>query len=86
MKKRSIIFIIIFILTVSIFLYTKYLKEKKVVQTESKNSDDISYNSNIIEDVFYSSTDAKGNEYIIKAIQGEIDYKQTDIILSLIHI
>ena len=51
-----------------------------VAVIEPKNSDDIYYNSNIIEDVYYSSKDAMENEYIIRASKGEIDYKQTDII------
>ena len=34
----------------------------------------------MIEDVYYSSKDAKGNEYVIKASQGEIDFNQTEII------
>ena len=38
------------------------------------------YNSNIIKEVIYSSKDSKGNEYIIKAVEGEIDYKNSDII------
>ncbi|MDC0079191.1 LPS export ABC transporter periplasmic protein LptC [Candidatus Pelagibacter sp.] len=80
MKKIYIIFIIIFSLTILIFSYFKYLKEEKAVRIKPKNSEDISYNSNIIEDVYYSSKDAKGNEYIIKASQGEIDYKQTEVI------
>ena len=42
----------------------------------SKNS----YNSNIINDVYYSSKDIRGNEYIIKASQGEIDYNNSNII------
>ena len=80
MNKRNVIFIIIFFLIILVFLYFKYLKEDKIVKIETQNSDNISYNSNIIEDVNYSSKDAKGNEYIIKASQGEIDYKQTEII------
>ena len=83
MKRRNIIFTIIFfliILIILIILYFKYLKEERIVEIEPKDSDNISYNSNIIEDVYYSSKDEKGNEYIIKASQGEIDYKQTDII------
>ena len=80
MKKKVIIFSIIFFLIVSIILYLKSLKEKKVVEIDTNVIDDISYNSNIIEGVYYSSKDAKGNEYIIKASQGEIDYKQTNII------
>ena len=80
MKKKNIIFIIIFFLTIIIFSYFKYLEEKKVVEIKPQDSEDISYSSNIIEDVYYSSKDAKGNEYIIKATLGEIDYKQTEII------
>ena len=80
MKKRNVVFIIIFFLIILLFLYFKYLKKENVVKIEPKNSDNTSYNSNIIENVYYSSRDAKGNEYIIKASQGEIDYKQTDII------
>ena len=80
MKKIYIIFIIIFFLTIFVFLYFKYLKEEKVTKIEAKNTEDIVYSSNIIEDVYYSSKDAKGNEFIIKASQGEIDYKQNEII------
>lgn len=80
MKRRNIIFIIIFFLTIFIFLYFKFFKNENVVVTEISNSEDVSYNSNIIEDVYYSSKDAKGNEYTIEASQGEIDYKQTEII------
>ena len=80
MKKRNVVFIIIFFLIILLFLYFKYLKKENVVKIEPKNSDNTSYNSNIIENVYYSSRDAKGNEYIIKASQGEIDYKQSEII------
>jgi hypothetical protein len=31
-------------------------------------------------DVYYASKDAKGNEYIIQALEGEIDYNQPNII------
>ena len=80
MKKKNIIYIIIFFLLIIIFLYFKYIKKEKVVEIEPENSEKIISNSNIIEEVNYSSKDAKGNKYIIKASKGEIDYKQTDII------
>ena len=80
MKKKKIIFIIIFFLIIFIFLYFYILKELKLSKVGTNNSDDISYNSNIIENVYYSSEDDKGNEYIIKASQGEIDFKQPEII------
>jgi hypothetical protein len=80
MKKKTIIFIIIFFLTIIIFLYVKNFENKKNTKLEPVISDDVSYSSNIIENVYYSSKDAKGNEYIIKASQGEIDYKYSNII------
>ena len=80
MKKINIISIIILLLIIFTFLYFKYPKKEKVAEIETKNNEDVTYNSNIIEEVYYSSKDAKGNEYIIKASQGEIDYKQSEII------
>ena len=83
MKKKNIIYIIIFLLIIFLFLWSKYTKnnrEGKLVEAEANNSDEIIYNSNIIEDVYYSSKDEKGNEYIITASQGEIDFNQPNII------
>ena len=80
MKKRNVILIIIFFLLILNFLFFKYFKEEKKVKIELQNTSDTTYSSNIIENVYYSSKDRKGNEYIIKASQGEIDYKLKDII------
>ena len=80
MKKIYIIYIIIFFLIIFTFLYFKYSKEEKVVEIEPENSEEIISNSNIIENVNYSSKDVRGNQYIIKAYKGEIDYTQNDII------
>ena len=51
-----------------------------MTEIEILNSNEIIYSTNIIEDVYYSSKDAKGNEYIIRASKGEIDFKQSEII------
>ena len=80
MKKKKVIFFIKFFILLIIVLYFKFLKKEKVTEIETLNSDEINNNSNIIEDVYYSSKDAKGNEYIIKALKGEIDFKQNEII------
>ncbi|WP_435086180.1 LPS export ABC transporter periplasmic protein LptC [Candidatus Pelagibacter bacterium nBUS_33] len=81
MKKKIIISIIIFLL---IFLLIFYLKnQKKNIKTttiEPEIPSDIVYGSNIIEDVYYSSNDIKGNKYVIKATEGEIDYNNSNII------
>ena len=82
-KKIVITFLTIFFLVILILIYSKTLKKNENQQTQSnkieENKDKI-YSSNIIKDVNYSSKDAKGNEYIINASQGEIDYSDTNTI------
>ena len=80
MKKKFIIFIIIFFLTILLFFHFKSLKNKKTDKIKPDISNEISYGSNIIKDVYYSSKDIKGNEYVIKASEGEIDYNNSNII------
>ena len=83
MKKKVIFSMIIFFLILLAFLL---LNNKQTEQTENTeqnkpdDSEDISYSSNMINDVYYSSKDIRGNEYIIKASQGEIDYNNSNII------
>ena len=74
MKKKNIIFFLIsFILIVSLILYLKHTKEESVSKIEKEILEE-PYKSNIMENVSYSSKDAKGNEYIVNASKGEIDY------------
>ncbi|MDA9647731.1 LPS export ABC transporter periplasmic protein LptC [Candidatus Pelagibacter sp.] len=80
MKKKIIVSIIVFFLIFLIFLYFKSLKNKKTEKIKPDTSKDVSYSSNIIKDVYYSSKDVRGNEYIIKASLGEIDYNNSNII------
>ena len=80
MKKKNIIFfLIIFLLIFSLILYLKYSKEEGVTKIEEEVLEE-PYKSNIMEDVSYSSKDAKGNEYIVNAFKGEIDYDRPNII------
>ena len=79
-KKTFIIYIIIFILIILLISYLKYSKEKKISIVDNIVSGEDSYNSNIMENVSYSSKDAKGNEYTVNASKGEIDYKKPNII------
>ena len=68
---------------ISGFVYFKYIGQKSYTEAEVKvenSEENNSYSSNIIKDVNYSSTDAKGNEYIINASQGEIDYSNANVI------
>ena len=44
------------------------------------NEEELSSSSNIINDVNYTSKGAKGNQYTINALKGEIDYQNSNII------
>ena len=90
MKIKIVIFFIIFFTTLIIIFFSKNsevisLKEegnkiKKSEKIENNNNDETIYSSNIIKDVSYSSKDTRGNEYLIFASEGEIDYKNTNIV------
>tara|TARA_Y100000591_G_scaffold310514_1_gene312958 strand:- start:93 stop:683 length:591 start_codon:yes stop_codon:yes gene_type:complete len=80
-KKIVIIFfIIIFLGIFFLFFYLKLEKKNKVSLPIAEETIEIVPKSNIIKDINYSTKDADGNEYIITALQGEIDYSNTDII------
>ena len=80
MKKKNIIFFsIIFLLIFSLIIYLKYSKKESISEIPEEVLEE-PYKSNIMEDVSYSSKDAKGNEYIVNASKGEIDYDKPDII------
>ena len=83
MKKNVIIILIIFAITITFFIIYKQKQEQKILKTESKIVEETVYSSNIIKNVNYSSKDSKGNEYIIFASEGEIDYaKPNEIFLT----
>ena len=78
-KKLAKIVLALIILTTLILMYSSIFKKEKIKKEVSKE-EGVPYNSNIIENVNYSSKDAKGNEYIIEATQGEIDYSNSNVI------
>ena len=82
MKNNFVrIFVLILIcFSVVFFSYKKFFEEDKKIVTESNDTVKDIYNSNIINDVKYISKDAEGNEYIITASKGEIDFANTNII------
>ena len=61
------------------FIYFKYFKDKEIKIVKDQN-EDISYNSNILKDIEYNTKDKDGNEYLIKAKQGEIDFSNPNIL------
>ena len=83
-KVVKIFLFFIFLFSLFYLTYQKFYQTDKTskISTVEDNDDDtiLSYNSNIIENVNYKSTDADGNQYTISAIKGEIDYSEPNII------
>ena len=79
-KKKTKLILIFFFLILLVFICLKVFKKEKLTELKKDVSDEILYNSNVIKDVNYSSKDSKGNQYIIDATQGEIDYSDTNTI------
>jgi hypothetical protein len=87
MKKKIFlkILLILSLIIITWFVYSKYFKEdknnlSKPVNPTSEMEEEAVYNSNIIKDINYTSRDLKGNEYILVAKEGEIDLDNSDII------
>jgi LPS export ABC transporter protein LptC len=78
--KIYLIFSTIFILILFFYLNLNKQIENKEIKVVEEKTEDTSYNSNIINDVKYTSKDADGNEYTITALVGEIDFSDTDIL------
>ena len=76
----KILIILILLLSVFFFIYYKFFNIEKISVSEPIKEEVSTYSSNIIKDVEYTTTDTDGNEYIIKSIQGEIDFNTPNII------
>ena len=69
------------ILIILLTFYFEFFKNKNNdIKKDIVIKEENFQNSNIIKDIKYSSKDLKGNEYIIVAEQGEIDFTKPDII------
>ena len=79
-KKFAKIFFICLILIVLFYIiYYRFYEDTEVKIVKNENQD-ISYNSNILKDIEYNTKDKDENEYIIKALQGEIDFSNPNIL------
>ena len=76
----KIFFIILSLIIILTVLNSKILKKKNTTQIKPKELENEVYSSNKIKDVKYTTKDVDGNEYIITATEGEIDYSNTNII------
>ena len=77
-KKFAKIFFIS--LLTSLILFLIFLKFTEKEENQISKNKDMKYNSNLIENVEYTTRDGDGNEYFIKALEGEIDFSNPNII------
>ena len=80
MIKKIILSISIITVLIIFFFYFKSPDQKDVNENVDIIPETSSPTSNMIENVEYLSIDSKGNEYIIRAQEGEIDINNSDII------
>ncbi len=78
-KFAKIFFVLLLFLVLAYFIYIKYFKNKEAKDIKNEN-EDISYNSNILKDIEYKTRDKDGNEYLIRALEGEIDFSNPNIL------
>ncbi len=76
----KIIFIILCFVIVLILINSKIFKKKDTTLINSQKLENEVYSSNKMKDVKYTTKDSDGNEYIITATEGEIDFSNTNII------
>ena len=76
----KIIIIILSFIVVLIVINSKFFEKKDATLIKPQELENEVYSSNKIKDVKYTTKDADGNEYIITATEGEIDYSNTNII------
>lgn len=81
MKRNGLkIILVIFFFIILILVYLKFSQKTGSEDVKLNNEDELIYNSNVINNVSYTSKDSKGNEYIISALKGEIDFSNNNII------
>ena len=79
-KIVKISLIVSFLLIVILFIYLKISKKTEIILQEPETQELKNYTSNIIKDVNYTTKDIEGNEYSITALEGEIDYNNSNIL------
>lgn len=78
MIKKKLFFFLIFFLVIAYFFHLKSKKENLSIKEDIKLKEEVK-NSNIIKNIKHISKDVEGNEYVIEAIQGEIDLTNSEI-------
>ena len=79
-KIVKIFFVLIFLILILFILYNFLLKKRTNTISEPIKIEETILSSNIIKDVNYNTKDTDGNEYIVIATEGEIDYSNSSIL------
>ena len=80
-KKIGKVFFIIFLILIGFyFFHSNFFKKDEIEKVEIEEQKENLYSSNVINDVSYTTKDTNGNEYLIKAMIGEIDFNNSEII------
>ena len=80
-KKIGKVFFIIFLILIGFyFFHSNFFKKDEIEKVEIEEQKENLYSSNVINDVSYTTKDPNGNEYLIKALIGEIDFNNSEII------
>ena len=82
MIKKKYFKVTLSISSILLLIFLVYFKlfQKNTEVLKEKDTDEILYNSNILKDVKYMTKDNDGNEYIIEALEGEIDFSNPNTI------
>ena len=78
-KKIKLFFFLLILFFVIIFFINFYNQEKTVENTTAPEIE-TNQSSNLLSELNFSSEDDKGNLYTLKALQGEIDFENSNII------
>ena len=76
----KIIFVILCFAVILIVFSSRVFEKNDTFQIKPQKQEKEVYSSNKIKDVKYSTKDTDGNEYIITAAEGEIDFSNANII------
>lgn len=81
-KKLSQVFLLILAIVLTLLIYNLYIKNNQIEKVEQINKKETKEknSNNVINDLKYSSIDAKGNKYIILSKKGMIDSVDANII------
>ena len=82
MNKRKIqkIFLSLLSLVLLLIIFFKFFNEDKAPLNKLDTNEKENITSNIINEISFSSKDKEGNEYILKAYEGEVDLSNDKII------